>query len=101
MTEPRIAVLVPCRNEAAFIGACLDSLTRGDFPKDRLEVLVVDGMSDDGTRAVVAEQTASDETIRLIDNPQRTAPAAMNIGIRAASGSITTSCPLLRTLAGA
>ena len=88
MTPPFISVVVPCRNEADFIGACLRSVTSGSFRKDRLEVLVVDGMSDDGTRAIVAEHAASDATIRLIDNPGRTAPVAMNVGIRAARGEI-------------
>lgn len=42
-----VAVIIPCRNEEKFIGKCLDSVITNDYPKDRLEILVVDGMSED------------------------------------------------------
>ena len=47
--RPLVTVILPCRNEEKFIAGCLDSITSSDYPKDRLEVLVVDGMSEDGT----------------------------------------------------
>jgi len=50
---PFVSVIVPCRNEAAFIGPLLDSLLATTYPSDRVEVLVVDGRSDDGTRDVI------------------------------------------------
>jgi glycosyltransferase involved in cell wall biosynthesis len=85
---PTVTVIVPCRNEAAFVGMCLDSIEANDFPHDRLEVLVVDGMSDDGTRDVVARYTRCDTRIHVLDNPRRITPAALNIGIAAAKGDI-------------
>jgi len=51
-------------------------------------VLVADGMSDDGSREIVARLAAEDSRVRLIDNPQRTVPCAMNMGIHAAHGEI-------------
>ena len=42
---PLVSIVIPCRNEAAWIAACLDSLDRNDYPQDRLEVFIVDGMS--------------------------------------------------------
>jgi glycosyltransferase involved in cell wall biosynthesis len=85
---PFVSVIVPCRNEEGFIAACLESIRRSDYPKARLEILVVDGGSEDGTRGIVAEQSAVDPVIRLLDNPERTAPAAMNVGIAAARGDV-------------
>ncbi len=85
---PGVTVLVPCRNEAAHIAECLDSLIGADHGADGLEVLVVDGMSDDGTRAVVTEYAHRHPAIRLLDNPRRITPTALNIGIRAARGRV-------------
>ena len=53
-----------------------------------MEVLVVDGMSSDGTRALVAELAVADRRVKLLDNPAQTTPAALNVGIRAAGGSV-------------
>jgi GT2 family glycosyltransferase len=50
MRNPRVTIIIPCRNEAKRIGHCLDSVEANDYPKDCLEVLIVDGMSGDGTR---------------------------------------------------
>jgi glycosyltransferase involved in cell wall biosynthesis len=83
-----VSIIIPCRNEVRFIDACLDSVMASDFPKDRLEVLVVDGMSDDGTRAIVGRHAAADGVVRLLDNPDRIAPAALNVGIRSATGNV-------------
>ena len=46
---PSVSVIVPCRNEEGYVGRCLDSIVGADYPKDRIEVLVVDGRSDDRT----------------------------------------------------
>jgi len=81
-------VIIPCRNERAFIRGCLESVTGGDFPEDRLEVLVVDGMSDDGTREEVEKFAAAHRSVSLHDNPRRIAPTALNVGIRQARGAI-------------
>jgi succinoglycan biosynthesis protein ExoA len=87
---PRVSVVLPIRNEADHIEACLERLLRQAYPRDRLEVVVVDGASDDGTREVVERVRANhpDADLRLLDNPQRTVPPALNIGIRAARGDV-------------
>ena len=84
----RLSIIVPCRNEQRYIGACLDSILASEHPRTDLEVLVVDGGSDDGTREIVAGYAARYPGIRLLDNPKGIVPAALNIGIRAATGEV-------------
>jgi glycosyltransferase involved in cell wall biosynthesis len=83
-----VTVIVPCRNEDRYIGPCLDSILESDYPKDRLEVLVVDGMSEDRTREILREYGERHPWIRLIDNPRRITPVALNLAIRAATGAV-------------
>lgn len=86
--EPLVSIIIPCRNEEKFIGACLDSIIANDYPKDRLEVMVVDGMSEDTTRAIVEKYSRRHAFIRLLDNPKRIISPALNIGLREAKGEI-------------
>ncbi len=85
---PLVSVIVPCREEAGHIRACLDSILATTWPREQLEVLVVDGCSTDGTRAIVEAYARRHPVVRLLDNPRLTAPAGLNIGIRAAAGSV-------------
>lgn len=86
--KPRVTVIIPTRQEQATIGKCLDSVLRNSYPLDKLEVIVVDGMSNDGTREIVEEYSGQYPAINLVDNPRLIAPVAINIGIRAAHGDI-------------
>lgn len=86
--RPRVSGIIPCRNEERYIASCLESLIACDYPKDRLELLVVDGLSDDRTREIVGRYAARYPFIRRVDNPRRTTPSAFNIGIREATGSV-------------
>ena len=88
LSAPQVSVVVPCRNEEQFIAGCLDSILASDFPKDRLEVLVVDGVSEDGTRRIVNGYAEKHPFIRLLTNPKKTIPGAMNIGIDGSRGGI-------------
>src|SRR5687767_15051155 len=89
MGEKTVSVIVPCREEKAGIARCLDSILASDYPKRSLEVLVVDGMSEDGTRSVVSGYVDRHRPLlRLLDNPRRITPAALNIGVRSAKGAI-------------
>lgn len=83
---PMVTVIAPCRNEAEFIERAIKSILNNDYPAEKMEILVADGMSDDGTREIVQKMAKKDERIRLLDNPQRIVPSAMNIGIRVACG---------------
>ena len=86
--DPFVAVVIPCRNEAPYIRPVIDALLSSLHPRDRLEVIIVDGMSTDGTRAILADAAREHPFIRVLDNPQFTTPVAMNLGIKAARGEI-------------
>lgn len=83
---PFVTIIVPCRNERGFIEKCLESIVTNDYPADRLEVLVVDGMSTDGTRNVVEDHARQHAFIRLLNNPRQITPCALNTAIREACG---------------
>ncbi len=85
---PKVSIVIPCRNEQKFIGECLDSIIANDYPKDWLEVLVVDGMSEDGTREILQDYANRHTFITLLDNPNKVTPAALNIGISNAKSQI-------------
>ena len=77
----KIKVIIPCRNELGYIGKCLDSLVHCNQTGVELHVWVVDGMSDDGTRALVGEYAERYSFIKLVDNARRTTPYALNLGL--------------------
>ncbi len=83
-----VTIVMPVLNEEKHLRRCLQSVVHQDYPMDKLEILVVDGMSGDGSRRIVTEFAAQYPQIRLLDNPRRIIPAAMNIGIREARGEI-------------
>lgn len=85
---PFVSVVMPVRNEAAYIAQCLDSVLANDYPPEWLEVLVLDGLSSDETRDIVLKYAQKCPNIRLIDNPKIIQAAAMNIGINEAKGDI-------------
>ena len=85
---PTVSIVMPCRREAAHIQKVLQSILAGDYPADLLEILIVDGMSDDGTREIVTRFAQQHPQVALVDNPRRVIPAALNAGIRKATGRI-------------
>lgn len=83
-----ISVIVPIYNEEKYIERCVKSILEQDYPKDDLEVLFVDGMSEDATRDILADYSAVYPWIRVLENPKRIVPYAMNMGIDASAGDI-------------
>ena len=87
--RPFISIVVPIRNEEATIERLARSLLGQDYPHDRYEILMCDGGSVDRTRAIL-DGLDTERRIRVLDNPGRTAPAALNVAIAAAKGEIVT-----------
>jgi len=85
---PFVSIIIPCRNEEMFISKCLDSIIANNYPPDKLEVLIMDGMSQDGSREIVKTYALKNPFIKLLDNPQKVTPCALNIGIKNAKGEI-------------
>jgi glycosyltransferase involved in cell wall biosynthesis len=85
---PLVSIVIPCRNQEQHIARCLDSVLASDYPRERLEILVADGRSNDRTRPILVRYVALHPTIVLLDNPRGTTPAGLNVAIRAASGDI-------------
>lgn len=65
---PLVSIVIPSRNEEKFIGMCLDSIIANDYPKDKIEVLIVDGVSEDGTREIVEKYIQQYPFIKISDN---------------------------------
>ena len=68
-TEPIVTVAVPMLNESRYILACLDSFAVQDYPLDLLDVMVIDGGSEDGCRLVVEAYADRHPWVRIVDNP--------------------------------
>ena len=85
----KISVIIPCRNERRHIGPFLDSLLAQEIdPGWELEILVADGLSDDGTRDVLRQYGARNPSVRMIDNPGRIVSTGLNAAIEAAQGDV-------------
>jgi succinoglycan biosynthesis protein ExoA len=85
-----MSIVIPCYNERSTIRDLLDAIAAQTYPHEKMEIIVVDGLSTDGTREFIKafQQERGDLQIQLIDNPKRIIPEAMNAGIRAARGDI-------------
>lgn len=85
---PFVSVIIPMRNEARYIERCLDALVAQTYPAERIEVLVIDGMSTDASPALVERYVRVYPNFQLLKNPRQVTPVAFNIGIRQARGEI-------------
>ncbi len=86
---PRVSVIVPCRDEVAhirrFLGQLFQQTANQDF---ELEILVADGRSGDGTRAILDEYGRKHPRLQVLDNPEQIVSTGLNRAIRAATGSV-------------
>src|SRR5438105_223314 len=76
-----VAVVLPVRNEADHIAATLDAVLAQSFDASRSEIVVVDGASTDKTPEILAAYARRHANLRIIDNPRRTTPTSLNVGI--------------------
>jgi len=87
---PLVSVVMPVYNEAGFIARNLEAVLAQDYPREKLEILVADGMSDDGTRDIVRKfvDDTAHARVELVDNPQRIMPTGTNAAIRRSRGDV-------------
>ena len=88
MNVRKVSVICPVFNEERFIEACLVSIIEQDYPLDYLEVLCVDGRSTDHTVDIIKRYMKDYPFIKLLDNPERIVPYALNRGLEAATGEV-------------
>jgi len=80
------SVIVPVLNEAMHIKGTIESLLRQDASAFTPELLFIDGGSRDGTREIIRRYAGAYPSVKLLENPRRTTPVALNIGLRVARG---------------
>ena len=88
--RPFVSVIMPVRNEAHFLAESLGAVLAQDYPSERMEVLVADGMSTDGTRDLVAGLASGRPrySVRVVDNPGRIVAKGLNAALDVAKGDI-------------
>ena len=91
-TYPFISVILPIRNESTFIERCLSAILAQDYPADRMEILIADGMSTDETRkriqALTDSLTGRRPSLVVFDNPGKIVPIGLNLALRRARGEV-------------
>lgn len=87
---PTFSIIVPTKNEDAVIRRCLDGLLKVDYPKDKMQIIVVDGNSTDGTGKICTEfEGKYPENFKLIcEQTSKGKPAALNLALQHISGEI-------------
>ena len=85
---PFVSVLMPVRNEAAYIRRSLEAVLAQKYPADLMEIIVADGMSTDGTREIIREIQADHPTVTLLDNPRMIVATGLNLATAIALGKI-------------
>lgn len=82
------SVIVPCYNEQDAIGDLLEALYHQNYPREKVEVIIADGMSTDRTREIIRRYAEEhpDFNIKIVDNPQKTIPSALNRALEEAQG---------------
>ena len=78
----KVSVVIPCRNEKAFVGRCIEAIYNSELPEHvHVKVIVVDGMSNDGTREELDRLQTIYTSLNVVDNIQQLTPIAFNLGI--------------------
>jgi glycosyltransferase involved in cell wall biosynthesis len=90
LTEQKVSIIIPCYNEQETIAALLAAIYQQTYPRNQIEVLIADGLSTDNTRNVIESFIAEhpDLNLRIIENPERVIPKALNRAIEQAQGEI-------------
>ena len=88
MNFPLISIVIPCRNEKDYIIPCIQSVMHNNYPHEKMEVIVCDGMSDDGTLELLKNFAEKKPQLKILANEKRTTPYALNLGIKNSTGDV-------------
>lgn len=83
-----VSVIVPCRNERNFIEAFVNNVLEQQVENCVLEIIVADGLSDDGTREYLQAKASIESRVRWIDNPGRIVSTGLNLAFESAVGEV-------------
>jgi succinoglycan biosynthesis protein ExoA len=83
---PLISVIIAVYNEEAFLAQTLNQIREQNYPKDRYEVLLIDGLSTDNTLKIAESFQDRFHSLRIFSNPQQLAGSSRNIGIKNSQG---------------
>ena len=86
--SPFVSILIPVRNEVRYITRCLQAMADQDYPPERIEILVADGMSDDGTYELLQSWIALAANQFIFKNSGKIVPKGLNILIPKAKGDV-------------
>jgi len=84
---PLISIVIPCKNEEAYIENCVNSIFLGNYPAKQLEVFVCDGKSTDKTLEILEQLAPKFKGLHVLVNEKETTPFALNLGIKKANGN--------------
>lgn len=82
-----ISIVVPVRNEEKYIIECINSIINFDYDKNFIEVIFIDGASEDNTVKIIESYTEKYPFIKILENEKKIVPISMNLGIKASSGN--------------
>lgn len=87
---PKVSIIVPCYNEQATIRYLLEAIYAQTYPRNEIEVVIADGLSEDNTRQEITsfQKEHPDLSLCVVDSPERIIPAGVNRAIEAARGKI-------------
>jgi glycosyltransferase involved in cell wall biosynthesis len=83
-----VSILIPFRNEEKFIENCIDSILNNDYPQEKIEIFLIDGMSTDNSKDIIKKYVEKFSNIFLLENPKLIFPAAVNTGFKASKGEL-------------
>lgn len=81
-----VSIVIPILNEEKYIDKCINSVLNQDYPKEHLEVVLVDGDSEDNTVKIINLYIEKYPFIKVFNNPEKTVQYALNIGVKGAVG---------------
>lgn len=85
---PIVSIIIPCRNEELYIRECMESAINFDYPQQKLEIFLIDGLSTDKTLDIALQYIEQYPFIKILKNEKIIFPAAINIGYNNSSGDV-------------